>query len=233
MIPRHGISKRLLALFIVAGSAYLDTAPRNGMAASPVPSNNGAAARNEILGSPAWRQAMEGFNEWLSAQAIYPKSQIPQMRALMIDRINKMSVAQLQFFLQDMQQKLTLINSQAAYKAQANILYNLNVVSDAYAVKLRMQLPNLVTMTADQVRQTLVDLQQQEDETRADEAAFQQSNAQEVAMIQAQNQQTAAANAAADSAGLGNYGGSSYTPRNPMPTYNPAPIITGFGGWPW
>ena len=108
------------------------------------------------------------------------------MRARVVDRINKMSANQLQFFLQDMQQKLTLINSQAAYKAQANILYNLNVASDAYAARLRMQLPNLVTMTADQVRQTLVTLQQQEDETRSDEAAFQKSNAQEVALIQAQ-----------------------------------------------
>jgi hypothetical protein len=222
-----------LILFVIAASAYLGVAPRGILAAPPAATKDGAANRSQILASPAWREAMEGFNEWLSAQQIYPRSEIPRVRSQALDQINKMSVGQLQFFLQDMQQKLTLINSQAAYKAQANILYNLNVASDAYAAKLRTQLPNLVTMTAEQVKQALVDLQQQEDNTRADEAAFQKSNAQEVALIQAQNEQTAAANAAADSAGLGNYGGSPYAPRNPMPAYTPTPIITGFGGWPW
>ena len=189
-------------------------------------------SRDQILESPAWAQATEGFNEWLSVQQIYDKKEIPQLRARMNELIGKLSASQLEIYLQDMQQKLALINSPAASKAQANILYNMNVASDAYAAKLRAQLPNLVTMTADQVKQSLFSLQQQENDTRADEAAFQQENAQEVAIIQAQNRQTAKANAAADAAGLGNYGGGPYVPRNPMPTYNPAPIITGLP-WAW
>ncbi len=233
MTSPYRILNRSLILLIIIGSTYLGTASRGVFAAPPASTKNDAATRNQILASPAWREAMEGFNEWLSAQQIYTRSQIPQVRSQVIEQINKALTNELQAFLQDMQQKLKLINSQAAYKAQANILYNLNVASDAYAAKLRTQLPNLVTMTADQVKQTLVDLQQQEDQTRSDEAAFQKSNAQEVALIQAQNEQTAAVNAAADSAGLGNYGGGPYAPRNPMPTYSPAPIITGFGGWPW
>ena len=179
-------------------------------------------------GTKRWKVSTNGSRR----KQIYDKSEIPQLRARMNELIGKLSARNWQIYLQDMQQKLALINSPAAYKAQANILYNMNVASDAYAAKLRTELPNLVTMTADQVKQTLVDLQQQENDTRADEAAFQQENAQEVAMIQAQNRQTAEANAAADAAGLGNYGGGPYTPRNPMPQYNPAPIITGIA-WPW
>jgi hypothetical protein len=230
MTSQRAASKRNAALLIVAGWLGLYVAPLDVIAAPPAPT------RNQILGSPAWRQAMEGLDEWFSVQAIYEKSEVPRVRAWMAGKIDKMSAGQLQFFLQDMQQKLSIINSPAAYKAQANVLYNLNVASNAYAAKLRMMLPNLVTMTADQVQQTLFDLQQQENDTRADEAAFQQSNAQEISLIQAQNRQTAEANAAAEaemSSSGGNYGGGLYTPQVSMPQYNPAPIVTGFYGWPW
>ena len=230
MTSQHAASKRNAGLLIIAGWLGLCVAPLDVIAAPPAPT------RNQILASPSWRQATEGFDEWLSVQVIYDKSEVPRVQAWMKGKIDKMSAGQLQFFLQDMQQKLSIINSPAAYKPQANLLYNLNVASDAYAAKLRMTLPNLVTMTADQVQQTVFDLQQQENDTRADEAAFQQSNAQEVAMIQAQNRQTAEANAAADaemSSGGGNYGGGLYTPKVTQPQYNPAPIVTGFIGWPW
>jgi hypothetical protein len=234
MFARHVISKRFLALLLIAGLAHLGVAPFDIMAARPAETDGDAAARSQILDGPAWRQAMEGFNEWLSAQAIYGKSQIPQVRARIKDKIGKMSVGQLQNYLQDMQQKLAIINSKAAFDAEAIVLDDLNVASDAYAAKLRKELPDLSTMTAGQVQQTLLVLQQQQTETRANEAAFQTGREQEVAAVKAWNKQTADANAAAEaamSAGGGNYSGGLYAPRPYQPpVYNPAPIIV---GWPW
>ncbi|HEV3416756.1 MAG TPA: hypothetical protein VG056_08095 [Pirellulales bacterium] len=234
MIPQRVISKPLLALFVLAALAHLGVAPLDITAARSAEPDGDAAARSQILESPAWRQAMEGFNEWLSAQAIYDKSEIPRVRARITDKISKMSIGQLQNYLQDMQQKLAIINSKAAFDAQAIVLDDLNVASNAYAAKLRKELPDLATMTAGQVQQTLLGLQQQQTETRANEAAFQSSREQELATVKAWNQQTADANAAADaamSAGGGNYSGGLYAPRPYQPpVYNPAPIIV---GWPW
>jgi hypothetical protein len=233
MILQRMPSKLLLSLSIIAGSLHLGVSPLDVMAAPPAETNGDAATRRQILDSPAWRQAVEGFNEWLSAQAIYDKSQIPQVRARMKDKISKMSVSQLQSYLQDMQQKLAIINSKAAFEAQANVDYDLTVASTAYAAKLRKELPDLATMTAGQLQQTLFDLQQQQTETRADEAAFQKERAQELDLAEAANQRTADANAAAEAAmssSGGNYSGGLYAPRPQLPQYNPAPIIV---GWPW
>jgi hypothetical protein len=234
MFPWHVTSKLFLALFILAALAHSGVAPLDIMAARSAEPDGDAAARGQILDSPAWRQAMEGFNEWLSAQAVYGKSQIPQVRARMKDKISKMSVSQLQNYLQDMQQKLAIINSKAAFDAQAVVLDDLNVASDAYAAKLRKELPDLATMTAGQVQQTLLDLQQQQTETRANETAFQTGREQELAAVKAWNKQTADANAAAEAAmssSGGNYSGGLYAPRPYQPpVYNPAPIIV---GWPW
>jgi hypothetical protein len=234
MVPRHVISKLLATLFVVATLALLVVAPFDVVAARSAEPDGDAAARRQILDSPAWRQAMEGFNEWLSAQAIYDKSQIPQVQARLKDKISKMSVGQLQNYLQDMQQKLAIINSKAAFDAQAVVLDDLNVASNTYAAKLRKELPDLFTMTAGQVQQTLLELQQQQTETRANEAAFQTGREQELAAVKAWNKQTADANAAAEaamSAGGGNYSGGLYAPRPYQPpVYNPAPIVV---GWPW
>jgi hypothetical protein len=113
-------------------------------------------------------------------------------------------------------------------------LDDLNVASNAYAAKLRKELPDLAIMTAGQVQQTLVDLQQQQAQTRASEAAFQTSREQELAAVQAWNKQTADANAAAEAAmssAASNNSGGLYTPRPYQPpAYTPAPIIV---GWPW
>jgi hypothetical protein len=80
----------------------------------------------------------------------------------------------------------------------------------------------------------LIDLQQQQAQTRANEAAFQTGREQELAAVKAWNKQTADANAAAEAAmssGAGNYSGGLYAPRPYQPpVYNPAPIIV---GWPW
>ena len=152
----------------------------------------------------------------------------------MKEKLAKLSASQLQNYLQDMQQKLTIINSKAAYQAQADVWDDLNVASNAYAAKLRKELPDLSTMTAAQVQQTLYDLQQQQTETQANEAAFQAGRKQELAAAKAWNQQTTDANAAAEAAmssgGGGDASGGLYSLHPQLPAYNPAPIYI---GWPW
>ena len=195
-----------------------------------------AAAKQEIFASKAWQQAMAGLNEWLSVQVIYDQKEVPQLKRDLVARFNKMTAPELRNYLADLQQKLAIMASPEATDVRSYIGYNLSVASDAYAAKIRRGLPDVLNMNALQVKQALYNLQQQQAATKANEAAFQQQRQTQLKLVQQWNQQTADASAAA-AAQMNSWSGGGYSPapppQNPMPTYNPAPIVTGYYGWPW
>ncbi len=192
-----------------------------------------AAAKQKILESQAWQQAMEGLNAWLSVQVIYDQREVPQLKSELVARFDKMSAAELQNYLSDLQQKLAILASPEAIAARSYIGYNLSVASDAYAAKIRRGLPDVLNMNALQVKQALYNLQQQQAATKANQAAFDAQRQAQVKLVQQWTQQTADAQAAAAAQMNSAPSGGGYVPpQNPMPTYNPAPIYTGWG-WPW
>jgi hypothetical protein len=87
------------SLLTVAGTVCLAVAPPAAAPTDTVAPASAAsddtAAKKQILDSTAWRQAMLGFNEWLSVQVVYDKNEVPQVKAQLSDKINKMSAAQL------------------------------------------------------------------------------------------------------------------------------------------
>jgi hypothetical protein len=201
-------------------------------------SSDSEAAKQEIFASKAWQQAMAGLNEWLSVQVIYPQSEVPQLKREVVEKCNKMTAPELRAYLADLQQKLSLVSTPEATEIRSYIGYNLSVASDAYAAKIRRQLPDVLNMNALQVKQAMYNLQQQQAAVKSREAAFQDQRKTQLKLVQQWNQQTADASAAA-AAQMNSWSGGGYTspapPRNPMPTYNPAPIYFGYGygGWPW
>ncbi|MCH5376097.1 MAG: hypothetical protein JJ992_19170, partial [Planctomycetes bacterium] len=109
MSTQHHIRILLLVLFVVAGvesglRASLAAAEAPGTAADNTAADNtaadDAAAKQQILNSPAWSQAMEQFDEWLSVQIVYPKEQVPQLKANLQAQVDKMSADQLRDFLE-------------------------------------------------------------------------------------------------------------------------------------
>ncbi len=193
------------------------------------------AAKQEIFASKAWQQAMAGLNEWLSVQVIYDQKEVPQLKREVVEKCDKMTASELRNYLADLQQKLQLVSSPEAISLRSYIGYNLSVASDAYAAKIRRQLPDVLDMNALQVRQAMYDLEQKQAGVKAREAAFQQQRQTQLKLVQQWNQQTADASAAA-AAQAASLSAGGYSPapppRNPMPTYNPAPIYYGWG-WPW
>src|SRR5208337_1626194 len=87
-----------LALFTTAGFVCLVAAAEPPARAPAAPANDDMAAKKQILDSPAWQQAMYGFNQWLSVQVVYDKDQIPKLKAQLKDKVNKMSAGQLRAF---------------------------------------------------------------------------------------------------------------------------------------
>jgi hypothetical protein len=225
--------RKSLSVVCLALAVVVSVAPRH--AALAVDSSDDDAAKQEIFASKAWQQAMAGLNEWLSAQVIYPQSEVPQLKRDVVEKCNKMTAPELRNYLADLQQKLALASSPDATELRSYIGYNLSVASDAYAAKIRRQLPDVLNMNALQVKQAIYNLQQQQAAVKSREAAFQDQRQTQLKLVQQWNQQTANASAAA-AAQMNSWSGGGYAapppPRNPMPTYNPAPIYWGFG-WPW
>jgi hypothetical protein len=221
---------------VVLWSAVALTAIDGSSRAARAASTDDDAAKQEIFASKAWQQAMAGLNEWLSVQVIYDQKEVPQLKRDLVARLNKMTAPELRNYLADLQQKLAIMASPEATEARSYIGYNLSVASDAYAAKIRRGLPDVLNMNALQVKQALYNLQQQQAATQANEAAFQQQRQTQLKLVQQWNQQTADASAAA-AAQMNSWSGGGYSPapppQNPMPTYNPAPIVTGYYGWPW
>jgi hypothetical protein len=225
--------RKSLSVVCLALAVVVSVAPRH--AALAADSSDSEAAKQEIFASKAWQQAMAGLNEWLSAQVIYPQSEVPQLKRDVVEKCNKMTAPELRNYLADLQQKLALASSPDATELRSYIGYNLSVASDAYAAKIRRQLPDVLNMNALQVKQAIYNLQQQQAAVKSREAAFQDQRQTQLKLVQQWNQQTANASAAA-AAQMNSWSGGGYAapppPRNPMPTYNPAPIYWGFG-WPW
>jgi hypothetical protein len=226
--------RRYPVIWLVLASGAIGGMVRPARSADTAASED-EAAKQEIFASKAWQQAMAGLNEWLSVQVIYPQTEVPQLKREVVEKCNKMTAPELRNYLADLQQKLALASSPEATELRSYIGYNLSVASDAYAAKIRRQLPDVLNMNALQVKQALYNLQQQQAGVKAREQAFQQQRQTQLKLVQQWNQQTADASAAA-AAQMNSWSGGGYSPpppqRNPMPTYNPAPIYYGFG-WPW
>ncbi len=197
-----------------------------------------AAAKQAILNSPSWAQAVDGFQRWLSVQITYPKAQVPQLLADFRARVDAMSAAQLQSFQADLLRKLEILKGPEAMEARAWAERRMNLYTDAKAAEFRKTLPDVFNMTSLQVEQALEDLRQQRASDAFANQQFAQFREQKVAAARARHQAQAAANAAAvassNSFHPGFQGGAFAPHANTARTIQryPGPVVA-FGGWRW
>jgi hypothetical protein len=122
---------------------------------TPRPPGNDSAARNDILQSRSWQDTLQQFNDWLSNQALYDDEQVRHIRARLDAGIGRMTADQLQVFLGDLRQKLDILASDRALDAQDYLAEKFLVASEAYARRIRQQLPDLLSMTPTEVDQRI------------------------------------------------------------------------------
>jgi hypothetical protein len=225
----HRLLISALLLACVAGGAAFAADPG---AASP-PATPQDPAKQAILQSQAWRDAMIGYNEWLSVQVLYDKNEILRLKAQLKDKVAKMSADQLQAFLVDLQAKLTILKSKEAMDARALIEETFNVLNDRMVAKYRAQIPDIANMTAAQLQQSLDNFQQRHAQFIARRQAFDQQSAAEVAADVAARKATAeATERAQDRAAYSpaNYSGGYYAPQR---IYRDPSWWGGMGAWQW
>ena len=118
------------------------------------------AKKAEILASNSWRRAIFEMNEWLSSQTIYDKAQAAQIKADFANRVAEMSASELEATLQDLDAKFKLLESPQAKETRAWAANYLSILSDKRRDEIVKQLPNFATMTAKQLSQELIKVEQ-------------------------------------------------------------------------
>ena len=73
-----------------------------------------AIQRRQVMESERWRKLEILFQEWLSVQCIYSPAEVAQLKARWRSRVASTSRQQLEEFVRDMEDKLTLLLSDEA-----------------------------------------------------------------------------------------------------------------------
>lgn len=132
--------------------------------AAPVSSDSTSAdaqeaARRKILDSDRWRQTQRELNEWLSVQTLYSPEEVAAIQANLRDSMANKSPRELEDLMKDMESRLNVLTSPEAEDARQWLAQFM-----AVAVNPEKQLgrtrPDVLNMTASQIRQELQWLQQ-------------------------------------------------------------------------
>jgi hypothetical protein len=186
-------------------------ATANGAAAaSAAPDDDDDMARKAtIMNSPRWRRAIFELGEWLSSQEIYSPQEVRTVKADFNRRVAKMSASDLEYLLDDLDAKFKILDTDEARDARAWVGQYLAVLSDHQRAKVLKDVPDVVKMSAAQLQQEILKIEQSRAALRRQQAAFDEGRQQLVQQAQSARQATAQASAAAmRSSG----GGASYSP---------------------
>jgi hypothetical protein len=148
-----------------------------------------AARKAEILNSYRWRRAMFERNEWLSAQTIYDKKKVEEIKADLAAQVATMSADDLQFMLDDMEAKFQILESKDAQEARAWLSHYLSIRTKARREEIIKSMPDFATMSAAQLSQEIVKIDQKRGRIAAQQAQFDYDRGQQVDSALAANRQ--------------------------------------------
>jgi hypothetical protein len=132
------------------------------------------SARREILDGARWRQTQREFNEWLSVQTIYTPDEVKAIRDNLRKSIANKSPRELEDFMKDMESRLEVLMSPEADDARLWLKQFMAVAVDPER-QLGRARPDVLNMTASQIRQELQWLQQTREARQRNQASFNRS----------------------------------------------------------
>ena len=200
-------------LLLVATTLLL---PGQLLFANDTPSPDGVAngsettRREELLSSESWRKPMNGLDEWLSVQTINNRKQVDQIEKQLADRVQKMSADELEAFQQDFDAKLQMVLSPDGRDILGWVAANLAAAAPAYRKKLGLEEPDLLKLTAAQLREQLDLLQRKRSAAQSQTAALEQSRQARIAALQAEQRQQYDERERALARGASNFGPAGY-----------------------
>ncbi|MEI6240132.1 MAG: hypothetical protein WCR51_07065 [Planctomycetia bacterium] len=155
------------------------------------------AKKAEILRSSRWRRAVFELGDWLDTQQIYPPKQVQKIKSDFNHRVAKMSSYELEYLLEDLEQKFKVMDSPEAKDARAWVGQYLSAMSDRKRDEVLKDIPNVVSMSAGELSQEIQKIETKRQSLQRQQAAFDQGRQELVQQAQASRQLTAQAAAAA------------------------------------
>jgi len=149
------------------------TTPRKTPQASEATAD---AARRMVLESDRWKRAYKSFNDWLAVQQAYTPEQVEEITTEMRGRIATMSAEELKQFLKEMETRLEVLKSPEAADAR-DWLQQFFAVAKNPEKQLGRQRPDVLNMTAEQIRQEIDWVQDTRDRRQRSQAAFESARA--------------------------------------------------------
>ena len=168
-----GMSIRSLCLLgaAAAGLALLAGAapplPPSADSAAPAPAAPSAAGddrdeahrRAEVLASSRWRRAMHELDEWLAAQPVYSPDRVQRIKADLAARVAAMSSYELEYLLDQLDEKLGVLDSPAAREARDWLGRYLAVMADDRRAELLADVPSVLDLSAADLAARLAELE--------------------------------------------------------------------------
>jgi hypothetical protein len=130
-------------------------------------------ARQKILDSDRWRRLNRQFDDWVSVQQVYTPEQLEAVKADLVARIARMSPRELEVFMEDMEDRLAVLTSPEAADARAWLGQFLAVARNPEQ-QLGRERPDVLNMSASQIRQEIAWLHQRREARQRSQTAFQQ-----------------------------------------------------------
>ncbi len=140
------------------------------------------AAREKILSSPAWRQTLYAFRDWISAQPYTPE-ELSKMKADFKHKTDSLSADELQELLEDSQRKLEILTSQPAEEARQWIAARMALMTRHTPEEISIVRPDILNMTAAQLQQQVTGVQARRAEIARSQTAFNKANRQNLEAI--------------------------------------------------
>lgn len=138
-------------LALLAGAAPAVQAPERSAPSAPVAESDDrdeAGRRAEVLASSRWRRAMHELDEWLAVQPVYSADRVRRIKADLAARVASMSSYELEYLLDQLDEKLSVLDSAAARDAREWLGRYLAVMADGRRAALLADVPSVLDLSA-------------------------------------------------------------------------------------
>jgi len=170
-----------------------------GRATEPVVAAVGddLARKAEIMTGDRWQRAVFEFGQWLATQRIYSPQEVNRIKVDFNGRVMGMSSFELEYLLDDLDAKLSILATPQAQDAKAWLGEYLAAMSDSRRAQELRQVPNRATMSAAELQREIERIQRQQAGLQARQQSFDQRRDVLADRAATNRQQSAAAAAAA------------------------------------
>lgn len=140
----------------------------------------------KILNSPEWRRAVFELGHWLDSQNIYTATQVAAIKSRFNAKVAKMSSYEVQYLLDDLSEKLRVMDTPEARDARVWVGQYLSVLSENKRAEVLKNLPDVTSMSAAELAEEIQRIESQKAQLSRTQAAFAASR-QEIVRSQQQS----------------------------------------------